>query len=185
MTVIHEPTIYVVGPQPIDQSVVSQFLADHDPSWVTGAEVGAELLAEVAGRICYMSFGTAQGRKTNRDYLDNIIESGDGSVIEHAVWDFIITGVPRSFTHELIRHRPARRKSARQAARSVLPNATETKIFVSANARALRHFIELRGAPYADPEIRSVAVKMLDIMQREAPNIFHDFETYDLPDGTG
>ncbi|HLF09002.1 MAG TPA: FAD-dependent thymidylate synthase [Dehalococcoidia bacterium] len=251
MKVIHEPTIYVVGRQMIDQSVVTQFLADHETAWVTDSEVGAELLAEVAGRICYMSFGTAQGRKTNRDYLDNIIESGDGSVIEHAVWDFIITGVSRSFTHELIRHRAGfgysqlsqryvdestadfvepdiiaedpdlhaiwqeaveashrayialverltdkvnthfrdlprtdRRKMARQAARSVLPNATETKIFVSANARALRHFIELRGAPYADPEIRSVAVKMLGIMQREAPNIFHDFETYDLPDGT-
>ena len=32
--------------------------------------------------------------------------------------------------------RTTRRKSARQAARSVLPNATETKIFVTANARA-------------------------------------------------
>ena len=39
-----------------------------------------------------------------------------------------------------------RRKLARQAARSVLPNATETKIFVTANARALRHFIEMRGS---------------------------------------
>jgi thymidylate synthase (FAD) len=42
-----------------------------------------------------------------------------------------------------------RRKLARQAARSVLPNATETKIFVTANARALRHFIELRGNRHA------------------------------------
>ena len=30
---------------------------------------------------------------------------GHGSVLEHAVWNFIITGVSRSFTHELIRHR--------------------------------------------------------------------------------
>ena len=36
--------------------------------------------------------------------------------------------------------RTLRRKMARQAARSVLPNATETKIFVTANACALRHF---------------------------------------------
>ena len=43
-----------------------------------------------------------------------------------------------------------RRKMARQAARSVLPNATETKIFVTANARALRHFIELRCNEHAD-----------------------------------
>src|SRR3990170_428603 len=246
MKVIHEPTIYVVGRQMIDQSVVTQFLADHETAWVTDSEVGAELLAEVAGRICYMSFGTAQGRKTNRDYLDNIIESGDGSVIEHAVWDFIITGVSRSFTHELIRHRAGfgysqlsqryvdestadfvepdiiagdealhalwlraveashrayvelvegltekykdvpdrthRRKLARQAARSVLPNATETMIFVTANARALRHFIEMRGSEWADVEIRKVALKLLEIMQREAPSLFGDYDVVTLPD---
>ena len=30
---------------------------------------------------------------------------GHGSVLEHAVWNFIIAGVNRSYTHELIRHR--------------------------------------------------------------------------------
>jgi len=75
MKVIHEPTIYVVGRQTIDQSVVSQFLADHETAWVTDSEVGAELLAEVAGRICYMSFGTAQGRKTNREFLERTLAS--------------------------------------------------------------------------------------------------------------
>ena len=43
---------------------------------------------------------------------------------------------------------------ARQAARSVLPNATQTKIFVTANARALRHFIEMRASEHAETEIR-------------------------------
>ena len=62
-----------------------------------------------------------------------------------------------------------RRKLARQAARSVLPNATETKIFVTANARALRHFIELRGSQHAEPEIRKLAVQVLNIMRKEAP----------------
>src|SRR5512143_4061281 len=47
-----------------------------------------------------------------------------------------------------------RRKWARQAARSVLPNATETKIFVTGNARSWRHFLEMRGNPHADTEIR-------------------------------
>jgi len=51
----------------------------------------------------------------------------------------------------------------------VLPNATETKIFVTGNARALRHFIELRGSEHADVEIRKVAVQMLEIMRKEAP----------------
>jgi thymidylate synthase (FAD) len=80
--------------------------------------------------------------------------------------------------------RTQRRKLARQAARSVLPNATETKIFVTANARALRHFIELRGSRHAEVEIRKLAIKVLRIMQKEAPHIFNDYQLVALPDGT-
>jgi thymidylate synthase (FAD) len=80
--------------------------------------------------------------------------------------------------------RTQRRKMARQAARSVLPNATETKIFVTGNARALRHFIEMRGSRHAEVEIRKLAVKVLQIMQQEAPHIFGDYELIPLPDGT-
>ena len=77
-----------------------------------------------------------------------------------------------------------RRKLARQAARSVLPNATETKIFVTANTRALRHFIEMRGSRHADVEIRKLAIAVLKVMQHEAPNLFGDYELVTLPDGT-
>ncbi len=77
-----------------------------------------------------------------------------------------------------------RRKLARQAARSVLPNATETKIFVTANARALRHFIEMRASRHAEVEIRKLAVKVLQIMQTEAPHLFSDYQLVPLPDGT-
>jgi thymidylate synthase (FAD) len=80
--------------------------------------------------------------------------------------------------------RTTRRKTARQAARSVLPNATETKIFVTANARALRHFLEQRGSAFAEPEIRKLACKFLDILQKDAPNLFADYEKKPLPDGT-
>ncbi len=72
----------------------------------------------------------------------------------------------------------------RQAARAVLPNATETKIFVTANVRAWRHFIEMRGAVYADWEIRGLALAVLEILQREAPLLFGDFTIDELPDGT-
>lgn len=80
--------------------------------------------------------------------------------------------------------RTLRRKLARQAARSVLPNATETKIFVTANARALRHFIELRGSRHAEVEIRKLAIQILRIMQKEAPHLFSDYQLIPLPDGT-
>ncbi len=80
--------------------------------------------------------------------------------------------------------RTARRKMARQAARSVLPNATETKIFVTANARALRHFLEQRGSRHAEPEIRKLANRLLDVLQRESPSLFADYTRTPLPDGT-
>lgn len=77
-----------------------------------------------------------------------------------------------------------RRKKARQAARSVLPNATETKIFVTMNARAVRHFIELRASEFADVEIRKLAVQMFQIMKKEFPLLAHGLELVQLPDGT-
>jgi thymidylate synthase (FAD) len=80
--------------------------------------------------------------------------------------------------------RTLRRKLARQAARSVLPNATETKIFLTANARALRNFIELRASRHAEVEIRKLAVAVLRLMQREAPHIFSDYQLTPLADGT-
>lgn len=77
-----------------------------------------------------------------------------------------------------------RRKRARQAARSALPSCVETKIVVTANVRAWRHFIELRGAETADAEIRRVAVRVLRILLEEAPHIFGDFEIRTAADGS-
>jgi thymidylate synthase (FAD) len=76
-----------------------------------------------------------------------------------------------------------RRKWARQAARSILPNACETKIFVTGNSRAWRHFLEQRGSPHADTEIRLLAVEICKVLKQESPNIFHDVELTDEPDG--
>jgi thymidylate synthase (FAD) len=77
-----------------------------------------------------------------------------------------------------------RRKRARQAARAVLPNAAETKIVVTGNARAWRHFAEMRGSPSADVEIRRLAVRVLEALQAEAPHIFGDMRITAQPDGT-
>jgi thymidylate synthase (FAD) len=71
-----------------------------------------------------------------------------------------------------------RRKMAREAARAVLPNATETKIVVTANARAWRTMLELRSSEGAELEIRRLAVAVLRLLQEEAPGFFTDFEIY-------
>lgn len=251
MKIVTAPRVWLVGRSQLDSDAVQQFLNTENTNWSTDTDNGAELLSELAGRVCYMSFGDKQGRRSNRDYLANIIQMEHGSVLEHSVWSFIITGVSRSFSHELVRHRAGfaysqlsqryvdetdtdfvepdiiarypeahaiwlesiqrsheayrglakalaqlierdqpelkprdKRKRAREAARSVLPNATETKIVLSANARALRHFVEYRGAPDAEPEIRKVAATILEIMSAEAPNIFGDYEHKTMPDGS-
>lgn len=301
MKIIREPSVYVIARQQIDDTELNRFLADHDVTWESDSEVAAEVVSEVAGRVCYMSFAKPRPGG-NAAYLGHIKEVGHGSVCEHAVFSLIITGVSRSLTHELIRHRagfgysqlsqryvdesvaeyvlphdmreehtaaveficrckllpsekhsgagvtfaenlewaisiacnhPASefksddeeelvmagllwlrsmvrasedyryqsdyftkkaerkglvkteaRKFARQAARSVLPNATETKLSVTFNARAGRHFLEQRGSQFAEPEIRKLANKMLDILQAEAPNLFGDYTRHPLLDGT-
>src|SRR5437667_5517585 len=59
-----------------------------------------------------------------------------------------------------------RRKMAREAARSVLPNATEVKIVVSGNARAWRTMLELRCGEGAELEIRRMAIAWLRALAR-------------------
>jgi thymidylate synthase (FAD) len=77
-----------------------------------------------------------------------------------------------------------RRKLAREAARSVLPNATEVKIVVSANVRAWRTMLELRLGEGAELEIRRMAVACLRVLQQEAPALFADFEIYRTTEGS-
>ena len=76
-----------------------------------------------------------------------------------------------------------RKKRARQAARSVLLNCAETKIVVTGNARAWRHFCEMRGGPTAEIEIRKLAVAVLQSLQQEAPHIFGDMRFVEHEDG--
>ena len=80
--------------------------------------------------------------------------------------------------YEWIADKVHRRKMAREAARSVLPNATEVKIVVSGNARAWRTMLELRCGEGAELEIRRMAIAVLRILQKEAGSLFSDFEVY-------
>jgi thymidylate synthase (FAD) len=225
----------------------TEFFPPADVPWSTDTEGGAAL-AEFAGRACYQSWKKPNpATATNAGYLRHILEVGHLSVLEHGTVTFYITGISRSLTHELIRHRhfsysqlsqryvpernaamvepeviandpelhakflaaaeasvaaytdllrglesrfadepnpTLRRKQARQAARAVLPNATETRIVVTGNYRAWRHFIAMRATEHADVEIRALAVACLRELQRVAPNAFADFAVATLPDGT-
>lgn len=77
-----------------------------------------------------------------------------------------------------------RRKQARQAARAVLPDATETRIVVTGNYRAWRHFVAMRASEHADVELRRLAVACLRRLVEVAPVVFGDFQIAALADGT-
>ena len=256
MAFITEPTVRLVSRTEVNWEAVSAFLEQEGvppvPESIRAGDDESAAVVEISARVCYMSYG--RGRRDIEEFITNLLSKGDGSVFEHVNYGFMMTGVSRAFTHELVRHRagfaysqrsqrfvneseadfvipPAlaedrpgtekardilesaiedaqdtyrklvselykalpqdefeaqtdRRKAVRQAARAVLPNATETKIFVTANVRAWRHFIEMRGASYADWEIRRLALAILEILRDEAPLLFGDFTVEKLPDGT-
>lgn len=66
------------------------------------------------------------------------------------------------------------RKKAREAARAVFPNMTETRIVVTGNMRAWRDFIAQRWSQQADAEIRELAGLILADLRKVAPNTFAD-----------
>lgn len=63
-------------------------------------------------------------------------------------------------------------KKAIEDARYVFPNACETKILVTMNARSLINFFEHRACNRAQWEIRELAIEMLKIVRKEAPTLF-------------
>ncbi|MGO1049913.1 FAD-dependent thymidylate synthase [Crossiella sp. CA198] len=239
MTQTVQPKVQLIGK--------TEFFPPADVPWSTDAD-GGEALAEFAGRACYQSWSKPNpATASNAGYLRHILEVGHLSVLEHGSVSFYFTGLSRSLTHELIRHRhfsysqlsqryvperdaamvepdviaedpelhrmflaaaeasvaaynelleglerkfadvknaTLRRKQARQAARAILPNATETRIVVTGNYRAWRHFIAMRATEHADVEIRALAVECLRQLHKVAANVFSDFEISTLADGT-
>lgn len=67
-----------------------------------------------------------------------------------------------------------------QEARTVLPNSLKTEVVMTANAREWRHFLRLRCAPAAHPQMREVANMMLEQFHENIPALFDDiWEEYE------
>lgn len=247
---VSSPIVRCIAKSSIDFDAIREFLDSEKVAWQkTTDSKDSDNLIEFSGRICYMSFGERQSPRSNQEYILNLIDSGHGSVLEHASWTFIASGVSRGFTHQLVRHRagfsfsqlsqqyydesdadfvapPSLKKDSplykkwldamhssiklyrelianskklsisnnfsnkeklrelRTTARSILPNAIETKIVFTANARALRHFLITRGAIEGDWEMRDISSQILKIVKKDAPSLFQDFETISLADGS-
>jgi thymidylate synthase (FAD) len=63
-----------------------------------------------------------------------------------------------------------------QEARSVLPNSTKTEIIMTANLREWRHFLKLRTAKAAHPQMRELTVPLLYELQKQIPVVFDDIQ---------
>jgi thymidylate synthase (FAD) len=71
------------------------------------------------------------------------------------------------------------KKEVTSALRRLAPLGLSTDIIWTANARTLRHVIEMRTAAGAEEELRLVFAKVAQIMKDEAPGLFQDFRPLD------
>ena len=99
-----------------------------------------------------------------------------------AAYTELLEGLEKTFAD--VGNATLRRKQARQAARSVLPNATETRIVVTGNYRAWRHFVAMRATEHADVEIRECAVACLRALKGSRPTCSPTSRSPALADGT-
>jgi thymidylate synthase (FAD) len=245
-TFVDAPQIFVLARSELSNSVdhLYSYFSTPEPT-PSDSSFATERVVEIAGRTCYLSFSNPSG-KTTAEYVESLIRQGHESVLEHVSWTFVLVGVSRAFTHQMVRHRVGfafsqlsqqyvdhrsirfvvpsellanpellplwkktvmaqrrayveliealnstpthlgsreRVRSMRSAARSVLPNCVEAVIAVTGNARAWRHFLEVRGSTEGDIEMRRVCALLLATLRKEAPSIFFDFGQDTLGDG--
>jgi thymidylate synthase (FAD) len=209
------------------ESFLKVMLANYSPD--------PEKTISAAARLCYSPADGEEilsrvGDNDQRDFLERLTAVGHLSPVEHATFTFVVEGISRACSHQLVRHRLASysqqsqryvseeefdylippsikedaklrvlfehtmekiqksytyltdklvqrgysTESAREDARFVLPNATETKIMVTMNARELLHFFRQRLCNRAQWEIRAMALAMLKLVRPVAPTIFRN-----------
>ena len=125
----------------------------NDPYELTS---GSKLI-KFASQLCYMSFGPKRTwNKDSRKYFDNILSSGHGSVLEHSYYTFLIYGVSRSLTHELIRHRAG------------FAYSQQSQRYVSGN---LIRFVE-RKEYQLDEELHNMFEERIDRIRKEYELIY-------------
>jgi len=251
-----EPEVYLVAKPELDLDEVARYLGDvGGEAWLERLDRGdldealndPQTLAEFAGRLCYRSWepglnpNVTRVRTDQTDYLQNILRSLHGSVLEHVSFSFVLHNVSRVLTHELVRHRPGvaisqeslryvrlqdlpfwfpewaqedpelmkragalleqmeefqgwmaghfglddegvpfkEKKHKTSFMRRFAPEGVGTGLVWTANVRTLRHTLESRTAEGAEEEIRLVFNKIGEVMRKEAPALFGDYEVDD------
>ena len=98
-------------PEGVRQLLSALGVSEEGARRFTEAPPGAETLIELAGRLCYESFevglnpNVTKIRGSNKEYLQNILSKGDGSILEQGVTNWALLNISRILSHELVRHR--------------------------------------------------------------------------------
>lgn len=158
---IVEPSVRLVGRPSLDYDEVRAYLQEvGGEKWLERLDRGelddAQNLAEFAGRTCYRSWepglnpNVTRVRTDQEKYLQNILASAHGSVLEHVTFNFVLHNVSRVLTHELVRHRAG----------------------AAVSQESLR-FVRLDDLPFwlpdwvgSDPELFDRAIQLLDQMEQ-------------------
>ena len=207
-------------------------------------------LIETCARISYNSQNYPFDPEVNSKFIRKLIANGHESPMEHASATFLIEGISRACSHQIVRHRlcsftqmsqryvefnsgdpnrsmsftmpkdmhdmdameeefrtkddgPHHRARAalvacghaydamieagipKEDARLILPQGIQTSLYMTANMREWRHFLQLRLDKHAQWEIRGVAEKVLGILFGIAPDVFFDLTTITNTTTTG
>src|SRR3954454_6295666 len=114
-----QPSVHLIARPALDNEAIRDYLRDvGGEAWLDmrlgeaeGSPNPGQLLVEFAGRACYRSWepglnhNVTRIRTDQREYMQNLLRSLHGSVLEHASYSFAIRNCSRVFTHELVRHR--------------------------------------------------------------------------------
>lgn len=85
-------------------------------------------------------------------------------------WDWFITASEAEDRYFRLLHQ----KVTPQMARTVLPNSLKTELIMTTNYREWRHFLKLRCAPDAHPQMRQLTIPLMEELHRKIPIIFDD-----------
>lgn len=120
---------------------VARIVGVCDPTVEDGMD--ADFLPAVAGKLCYRSFGVGDHNilltRSRTDLVEataNLLRQGHHSVLEHVSATFLLTGVSRVMTHELVRHRHM--SPSQLSGRFVWPAEPEEPVLPSAMPDELR-----------------------------------------------
>lgn len=111
------PVVIKIGETRVDPKAMAEALkvlgvsGEYLDRFIASRGTDGQALIEFAGRICYESYevglnpNVTKIRESPGEYFLNIIKKGDGSIYEHSVCNFLVAGISRVASHELVRHR--------------------------------------------------------------------------------